>query len=175
MRADFKYFPLQSTVEHTVINSQRDLITKTLAKAFSMLDDWHAMTLPEIRAFEKEVSERARSQLATVVKGAAHFHGSGSSHAVVPSPSSATVPTRHSVEGGAAAPPSAASAAAAAASVPPIVAATGGDGGGHTAAAAAAASKPGAGEASNGHGDAAEGAETSTSSTAPSAAAAVTQ
>ena len=74
VRADFRYFGLQSTIEHKIISSQRELFTDTLAKAFMLLDEWYGMTIEEIRRVEAEVAVSARAQLATTLSGAASVH-----------------------------------------------------------------------------------------------------
>lgn len=63
IRADFKYFGMQSKIENTIINSQRDLFGRTLAAAFGTIDKWSDKSMDEIREMEREVARRAETKL----------------------------------------------------------------------------------------------------------------
>jgi hypothetical protein len=95
VRATCGIFGLQGTVEGAIINSQRNLFTQTLSKAFVTIDEWHGLTIEDIRKMEAEVARRANEQLKETVSKAAsmpavadthqhhghsHHHGHGHSH-----------------------------------------------------------------------------------------------
>lgn len=59
VRADFKYFGMQGTVEGKIRDAQRDLFQKTLCQAYATLDRWVEKTMADVRAMETEVSHDA--------------------------------------------------------------------------------------------------------------------
>lgn len=71
VRADFKYFPLQGTVEGTVLSSQRDLFARTHAQAFVSQDEWIGLTMEDVRRLEGEVAAKSAASLEKTVQAAA--------------------------------------------------------------------------------------------------------
>ena len=51
---NFKYFGAQSIVEGATVSSQERLFRQTLRQAFTLLDEWHALTMADIRRLEGE-------------------------------------------------------------------------------------------------------------------------
>jgi hypothetical protein len=66
VRADFKYFGLQGTVEGKIRDSQRDLFNKTLCQAYATLDRWVDKSMADVRAMEGEVRRAAGAGRAAV-------------------------------------------------------------------------------------------------------------
>ncbi|CAH0685778.1 unnamed protein product [Chilo suppressalis] len=63
--AEFKWFGLQSKVENVIQKSERRLFTIFHRQVFCSMDDWHGMTMADIRAIEdrtKEELERLRRE-----------------------------------------------------------------------------------------------------------------
>ncbi|XP_061722345.1 phosphatidylinositol transfer protein alpha isoform isoform X1 [Cydia pomonella] len=63
--AEFKWFGLQSKVENVIHKSERRLFTIFHRQVFCSMDDWHGMTMADIRAIEdrtKEELERLRRE-----------------------------------------------------------------------------------------------------------------
>jgi hypothetical protein len=71
VRANFKYFGMQTKVENIITNAQRDLFAKTLCVAFTSVDEWVDKSMADIRTLEAEVASKANKQLAGAVKDAA--------------------------------------------------------------------------------------------------------
>jgi hypothetical protein len=71
VRADFRYFGLQSTVEHHILAQQRELFLKTHANAFCTIDEWHAMSFEDIRRYEESVAKSSSAALAGALAKAA--------------------------------------------------------------------------------------------------------
>lgn len=74
VRADFKYFGLQSTVEGTTLSSQRKLFAETHARAFVGQDEWIDITMADVRKLEEEVAAKSAASLAHTVKASASIH-----------------------------------------------------------------------------------------------------
>mmetsp|Transcript_41751 Transcript_41751/g.116325 ORF Transcript_41751/g.116325 Transcript_41751/m.116325 type:complete len:306 (+) Transcript_41751:99-1016(+) len=67
--ADFKYWGAQTKVERIIEDSDRKLFKKTLAQAFCLIDDWHGLTMADIRRMEAESKEELNKTLADKVAG----------------------------------------------------------------------------------------------------------
>lgn len=61
VRADFKYFGLQGTVEGKIRDAQRDLFQKTLCQAYATLDRWVEKSMADVRAMETEVARKSEA------------------------------------------------------------------------------------------------------------------
>ena len=62
--ADFKYWGLQTKVEGTIEGKNRLLFQSSLAQAFCLIDEWHGMTMADIRRLEDESKAELNSALA---------------------------------------------------------------------------------------------------------------
>lgn len=74
--ADFKYFGLQTKVEKIIDNYEFKLFKQTLRQAFCLIDEWHGLTMEDIRRMESEVKEelekmRHQGEIKTKLTGAA--------------------------------------------------------------------------------------------------------
>lgn len=63
VRADFRYFGLQSMIEGNIVNAQRDLFAKTLCQAYATVDQWADKTMADIRLLEDEVARRSHAAM----------------------------------------------------------------------------------------------------------------
>ena len=70
VRANCAIFGFQTTVENAILGQQRNIFTQTLNKAFITIDDWHGMSMEDIRKMEDEVAKRANEQLKDTVQNA---------------------------------------------------------------------------------------------------------
>lgn len=61
--ANFKYWPMQGTVEGNITAKNRKLYRQTLAQAFCLIDEWHGMTMKDIRRLEAESKVRLAKAL----------------------------------------------------------------------------------------------------------------
>ncbi len=57
VRAHFKYFGAQTKVEGIILKSQRELFARSLSSAFCMIDEWHALSIADIRRLEASAAE----------------------------------------------------------------------------------------------------------------------
>jgi Phosphatidylinositol transfer protein len=63
VRADFKYFPLQSKVEGITISTQRELFTRTLNQVYVSIDEWCKLSMGDIRKLEGEAAAKSAALL----------------------------------------------------------------------------------------------------------------
>jgi hypothetical protein len=75
VRADFRYFGLQGTVEHHILAQQRELFLKTHANALCTIDEWHGMTFEDIRRYEESVAKSSSDALAGALSRTADISG----------------------------------------------------------------------------------------------------
>jgi len=54
---EFKWFGLQGRVEKFIQSSERRLFTKFHRQLFCWIDDWHGLTMADIRQIEDEVQK----------------------------------------------------------------------------------------------------------------------
>jgi hypothetical protein len=71
VRANCAIFGLQTTVENAILSQQRNIFTQTLNKAFVTIDDWHHLTMADVRKLEDDVAKKANEQLKDTVSKAA--------------------------------------------------------------------------------------------------------
>jgi len=55
--ADFKYWGFQTKVEGMIDGYEQKLFSSTLRQAFCLIDEWHGLTMEDIRRIENEVKE----------------------------------------------------------------------------------------------------------------------
>jgi len=60
---NFKYFGLQNKVESTILSFQDNLFAKFHRQLFCWLDEWHGMTIDDIRAYEAKIQEEMKGKL----------------------------------------------------------------------------------------------------------------
>jgi hypothetical protein len=60
-RSEFDYWPLGGKVEEFMENYERGLFLNGNRQMFCWLDQWHGMTLSDIRVYEREIAERVMS------------------------------------------------------------------------------------------------------------------
>jgi hypothetical protein len=58
VRANFKYFGLQTKMESLIEGFETTLFTSTLRQAFCLIDEWYGLTMVDIRKLEREAAER---------------------------------------------------------------------------------------------------------------------
>jgi hypothetical protein len=71
VRANCSIFGLQGTVEGAILSQQRNIFTQTLNRAFVSIDDWHHLTMADVRKLEDDVAKKANEQLKDTVSKAA--------------------------------------------------------------------------------------------------------
>lgn len=80
--ADFKYWGLQTKIEGTIESKNRLLFQTSLAQAFCLIDEWHGMTMADIRRLEDQSKAELNNALAAggaVVEGDESKDNSGAS------------------------------------------------------------------------------------------------
>ena len=61
--ADFKYWGLQGKIEGTIESKNRLLFQRSLAHAFCLIDEWHGLTMADIRRLEEQSKAELNSAL----------------------------------------------------------------------------------------------------------------
>eukprot|EP00762_Andalucia_godoyi_P003537 ANDGO_04349.mRNA.1 Phosphatidylinositol transfer protein 1 len=56
--AEFKQWGLQSKVEHNIVTSQRGVFLKFHKQVFTWIDEWHGLTMVDIRRMEEETKRQ---------------------------------------------------------------------------------------------------------------------
>lgn len=70
VRCDFKYWGLQTRAEGSITNSQQSLMGLTHRQAFCLIDEWHGLTMADIRRIEEETqAELERLRVSAEARG----------------------------------------------------------------------------------------------------------
>lgn len=75
VRAEFRYFGLQSAVEGLVLSSQRELFARTHARTVCSMDEWLPLSMADVRRLEAETAASAQAALDKVVAASASIDG----------------------------------------------------------------------------------------------------
>ncbi len=71
VRAHFRYWGAQTKVEKAIEKQQYDLFSKSLSQAFCLTDEWHSLTMADIRRLEASSAAELRSLVPAAGAGAA--------------------------------------------------------------------------------------------------------
>jgi len=63
---EFKWWGLQTRVENLMMSMETNIFLKFHKQVFCWLDEWHGMTMEEIRAFEDELKEQLNKKMIDV-------------------------------------------------------------------------------------------------------------